>query len=714
MANGYTYEIKLRDLMTAQLNRAKNAASAVGNKMTELAQKISKSMGQNSTSINQLTQKLVALQQKRDSAFSTREIGNYNRAIKQTEKQLQRLQNLPSPGILGRFRNMASQIGSIIGLTGGLGIVLAGLGAGAGVIKLGSDLEQTRISFQTMMGSAEKGNNMLKDINALGASTPFANKDLQQNAKLLLNFGVAGQKVIPTLKTLGDVSGGNSERLNQLTLAYSQVASAGKLQGQDLMQMVNAGFNPLNEISRITGESLGDLRKKMEDGGISAKMVELALKSATSEGGMFHNMMEKQSKTLGGKWSTFLDTVTDKMAVLGESMTPYLSKIIDVAQVALGSLMKLPDWIDKNQTTLLILGGVAGTVALAIGAVNTVLYIAALRSAWLNKETKLQIFWGRIVTAWEWSKQAALWAVAGATSFVALVTNKAAMAAKLQAFWSGIVTGATKVWTTIQWGLNAAMAANPIGAIIAGIVALITLIAAAVYKYEEWGAAVLLLLGPLGLLINVIMAVKRNWGSVKEAFTTGGIIGGLKRIGIVLLDALLYPVQQLLKLLSKIPGLGKLAGGGAEWIENTRKKLNLIEDAPAKKKQKTDKKITKTTSFLDEFKGRPEIKKYLKLLKTGKPKDKTAEEIAAEMNGELNGTGSGGSGGKNGKGAKDKANEIITGGKKSTVFNINIENVVKDIVQNISTGKETADDLVDEILDQLTRRLHGTFRSAAE
>src|SRR5690606_5732956 len=134
--------------------------------------------------------------------------------------------------------------------------------------------------------------------------TPFEFTDLQDAAKTLLNFGIEGDKVLPLLQMLGDASGGNAQRFQQMALAFAQMSASGRLMGQDLLQMINAGFNPLLVISQQTGLSIGDLKKKMEQGQISVEMVTEAFRIATSEGGLFFGMMDKQSQTLTGRWST--------------------------------------------------------------------------------------------------------------------------------------------------------------------------------------------------------------------------------------------------------------------------------------------------------------------------------------------------------------------------------------------------------------------------
>jgi TP901 family phage tail tape measure protein len=135
---------------------------------------------------------------------------------------------------------------------------------------------------------------------------------------------------------------------------------------------------------------------------------------------------------------------------------------------------------------------------------------------------------------------------------------------------------ATYILTGAQWLLNAAMSANPIALIIIQIAALIGLIALIIVKYEKWGAAVTLLLGPLGMVINLIMSFKRNWDGIVSAFKDGGILAGIKKIGAVLLDSILFPMQQILQLMSNLPGaIGRMAKSGAEGIEKFRANLGV-------------------------------------------------------------------------------------------------------------------------------------------
>ncbi|PIE50815.1 MAG: hypothetical protein CSA38_01315 [Flavobacteriales bacterium] len=139
---------------------------------------------------------------------------------------------------------------------------------------------------------------------------------------------------------------------------------------------------------------------------------------------------------------------------------------------------------------------------------------------------------------------------------------------KLSVFW-------TKIATATQWAWNAAMSANPIGLVIAAIVALIALVVVAINKFDSWGSSMLLLLGPIGMVVSAVMMVKRHWDSIVNAFKSDGIIGGLKRIGVVLLDVLMHPLQRILGWVAKLTGWD-WAKKAQNSLEEFRAKMELI------------------------------------------------------------------------------------------------------------------------------------------
>jgi len=137
------------------------------------------------------------------------------------------------------------------------------------------------------------------------------------------------------------------------------------------------------------------------------------------------------------------------------------------------------------------------------------------------------------------------------------------------------VLGFLAAFKIAMFAVNIAMAANPVGLIVAGILALVAAVTIIIVKYEEWGAALSLVLGPLGLLINLIQAFRRNWDGVVQSFKSGGILEGFKKIGDVILDALIMPMHQLFQLMRNLPGVGDLAGKIADKIKSIRKGLDV-------------------------------------------------------------------------------------------------------------------------------------------
>lgn len=215
---------------------------------------------------------------------------------------------------------------------------IAGIGAAAaGMVMVGANAERTAASFEVMLGSAEAAKTMLDQIYALGKESPFGAAEFQQAAQVLLNFGASAESVIPTMSMLGDVAAGDANKLRSLSLVFGQMSATGRLMGQDLLQFINAGFNPLQQIAERTGESMSDLKKRMEAGGISATEVAQAFKDATSEGGRFAGMTQRISKTTIGVWMT----LQDEIMMLANDMSQYLLPAVNMALRGFSGLVRL-------------------------------------------------------------------------------------------------------------------------------------------------------------------------------------------------------------------------------------------------------------------------------------------------------------------------------------------------------------------------------------
>lgn len=226
---------------------------------------------------------------------------------------------------MSRFAKMAKNGLNIVGhlgkmTMGAIAGVEAGLtAAGAIGIRYNAQMEQYMASFGTLLGDQEKAVAHMEDLKQFAAKTPFEMPGIADASRTLLSVGVENEKVMGILKQLGDVSLGNQEKFSSLALVYGQVASQGKLMGQDLLQCINAGFNPLQVISEHTGQSMAELKKQMSEGAVSAEMVAQAFAWATEEGGMFHDGLQKQSETFDGLMSTLKDNA---VALAGEVVKP--------------------------------------------------------------------------------------------------------------------------------------------------------------------------------------------------------------------------------------------------------------------------------------------------------------------------------------------------------------------------------------------------------
>ena len=169
----------------------------------------------------------------------------------------------------------------------------------------------------------------------------------------------------------------------------------------------------------------------------------------------------------------------------------------------------------------------------------------------------------------------------------------------------GLFVSVLATLTAGVWLFNLAMAANPVGLIILGISALIGLIAAIIIKWDEWGAALSLFMGPVGMIIGMFKSLYDHWDSIKKAFADGGILAGLRRIGVVLFDALLKPIQQLLELVAKLPGMGGIAGFAANKIKELRGNLDLITPG----ENAVPESLTKAPDATSDKKGGKNFKK---------------------------------------------------------------------------------------------------------
>lgn len=212
---------------------------------------------------------------------------------------------------------------------------------GQKVFEVRSEIQSLQTSFETLVGNKPQAEELFNSIKDFATHTPMQLKDLASAAQTMMSFNIPVEQIMENLKALGDVSMGDAQKFQSLSLSFSQMSATGKLMGQDLLQMINAGFNPLATISEKTGKSIEKLKDEMSKGAISADMVRQAFIDATSEGGKFYGMLEAQSKALGGAYSNLQGAISDMFNSIGEQTEGIMSGAINAATVLVQNYEKV-------------------------------------------------------------------------------------------------------------------------------------------------------------------------------------------------------------------------------------------------------------------------------------------------------------------------------------------------------------------------------------
>jgi tape measure domain-containing protein len=331
-----------------------------------------------------------------------------------------------------------------------------------------SQIQQSTAAFTTLLGNAGKASSMLGALSKMAADTPFELTDLTKASQTLLGFGIDSKNVMSDLQMLGDISMGNKERFSGLSLAFAQIQSAGKLTGQDLLQLISNGFNPLQTMSKQTGLSMAELKDKMSKGAISADMVSSAFKAATEKGGIFYGSMDKQSKTFEGQMSTLSDNVKSTLGGVMKPQFEYISNVI--LPMVIDKVSKFGDAFKS--------GGLKEALKTFIppqlvDGLSTVGDDIKNVFGWIEKHGEgIKTIIAGITTAFVAYKVAVMASIVQQEISNTLAAISAIRAGK-SAVMLELETGMKGSNTIAQWLLNAAMSANPLAIVILAVVALV-------------------------------------------------------------------------------------------------------------------------------------------------------------------------------------------------------------------------------------------------
>ena len=573
--------------------------------------------------------------------------GNAYTGIAQLDKALGKfnVQATSTPKIMERINNAAFKINNLFqAAQNTIGKVGNAIGK---VVEIGGENELQKLDMTTLFqGNSSAAEEMFEKISEYGKATVYDKSGLIEAQKTMMSFGMEGEKAFSTLKQIGDIAMGDSQKMQSLALAFSQATSAGKLQGQDLMQLINAGFNPLNEISKHTGESMASLKEKMSKGQISAEMLAQAFAWATEEGGLFYQGAEKAGDSTMGKINQLKDTFDEFLINVFDRLKPVIDTCLSFATGFLETLPALFDGIANGVSNVIgffsefapIIIGVASAITILTAAINI-----------SNISLKLQDFWLNVLIAKE-----------------------------------QVVAIATKVWAGAQAVLNAVMSLNPITLIVAAIAVLVGAIVWVCSRITGWAS---LWKGVVGFMKYTFLAFV---DAIKLYFTT--YINGF----LIALDKIRLGWYKF-----------KEAVGMGDSEENQNAINAINESIEARKKVISDgaQSVQDNLNKAKDSLGSIELG-WKKKEDVSETSDKVSsglginEQLQNSVNGNSttgNGTGTGGE-------LAGSSSAIASGGTRNTNVTINLGKMA-DVTFNGGVG-ENAEDMVRKIEKCLLRVLY--------
>ena len=321
-------------------------------------------------------------------------------------------------------------------------------------VKYNATMETYLANLTTLLGgNQQEAQKLLDTLKEMANTTPYEATDLVKATQKMMAFGISADDSLKYLNMLGDIAMGDANKMDSLTLAFSQISASGRASMEDINQMIDQGFNPLTIIAEKTGESMGDLRDRVSAGGVSFEEIAGAFQTATSEGGTFYQSMDKASQTTNGKISSLKDAFNSALGSMTESLLPFVTE-------AVNGFTKLANWfanLDENgKRVVLILAGIAMAIGPVVSVIGTLIKVGS-----------------------------------GIKSLVTIIKS-----------WNVV----TKLMTVAQGALNAVMNMNPISLIVIAIVALIAIIVVLWNKCEWFREGVM-------TVINAIWGAIQSVGS---------------------------------------------------------------------------------------------------------------------------------------------------------------------------------------------------------
>lgn len=399
-------------------------------------------------------------------------------------------------------------------------------------VKYNATMETYLANLTTLLGgNQQEAQKLLNTLKEMAATTPYETTDLVKATQKMMAFGISADDSLNYLQMLGDIAMGDANKMDSLTLAFSQMGASGRASMEDINQMIDQGFNPLTIIAKKTGESMADLRDRVSDGGVSFQEIADAMKTATSEGGIYFGSMDKASQTTAGKISTLKDDFNSALGSMTESLLPFVTSAVE-------KFSQLAQWFsnldDNGKKIVLTLAGIAMAIGPVSLAISTLIKVGAGISTIIN----LIKSWGlatKAMTIAQWLLNAAMNANPIAlivTAIVGLIAIIVLLWTKCEWFREGVMTIITTIWNAIQSAMDF-------------IISIFT----TVFNFI-WGII-------SGVINSIISAFQKVANVVKSVFTS--VKNAISSLFSGVANILKAPINGLITLVNKvIKGLNKI------------------------------------------------------------------------------------------------------------------------------------------------------------
>ena len=473
----------------------------------------------------------VRLQVIIDSSSAEKEVSNISKKTQELSNNISKKTQELSNNISKKTQELSSKF-TQVGKTMTVGITVPLTAIATAGIKYNASMETYLANLTTLLGgNQQEAQKLLNTLKEMAATTPYETTDLVKATQKMMAFGISASDSLEYLQMIGDIAMGDANKMDSLTLAFSQMGASGRASMEDINQMIDQGFNPLTIVAQKTGESMADLRDRVSHGGVSFQEIAGAMKTATTEGGIYFDSMDKASQTTAGKISTLKDDFNSALGSMTESLLPFVTSAVE-------KFSKLAKWFsnldDNGKKIVLTLAGIAMAIGPVSLAISTLIKVGTGISTIINLIKSWNLV-TKAMTAAQWLLNAAMNANPIAlivTAIVGLIAIIVLLWTKCEWFREGVMTIITTIWNAIQSTMDF-------------IISIFT----TVFNFI-WGII-------SGVINSIISAFQRVANVVKSVFTS--VKNAISSLFSGVANILKAPINGLITLVNKvIKGLNKI------------------------------------------------------------------------------------------------------------------------------------------------------------